>query len=571
LFLYLAGSYIPITMNTFKEYSHWLYLIIFLILVGPFFYFLQDNFEQKELEARQLKLTNQHQQSIDQFKSSVDKVTALVSGMRSYMNMSPEHPSATEFQTFVRNQYNDLRLRDSLVVTFIDTAHIFRQSFSYGLVDPANLVGRSVTTFRSREKIEELDQLMEHDSIVIFPPINLVEEWVGLPINFRVHRKGVTEGYVAPIFSLKTILNEIYRDDMNNEFVFHFSTDEGNDFDRERAYNNTEVYNKKEDPEYYKNFDRDPSVFLYSNVHIYGLDIRIGTAYKQPYAQNTKFSYILWFSFLSIAILATVVAWQINRARQLNFRLFQFNRLLQSNRQAIQQKNNELKDLTNTQNKFFSIIGHDIKQPLSAIEGLLGLLMDQEIQDDDLREIIKGLTSSTKNTTTLLNNLLRWARSQTGELKFIRSRLDIKDVLEEVSTTLFFQAKEKSIKLNRQCQQPIMYEGDVDMLSTIFRNLISNAIKFTHPGGEILIDCELTKEAVTIIVRDNGIGMKPEEIASLFKLDEQISTVGTYGEMGTGLGLILCYDFTKKHGGDIEVESTYSKGTQFKVILPFSS
>ena len=555
-------------MNTLKKYSHWLFLVVFLLIGSLFFNYLKNNFEQKENEARRLKLEYQHNRSIAQFESSVNKFAGLVSGMHSYMNMSPELPSAENFQEFVNNQYSDINLQDSIVVSFIDTTHVFKQSFSRTVMDPAKLVGQSVSILRNKEAIQRLNNLMLHDSLQMLPPLNLIEGWVGLPIDFRVRRDSKTIGYVAPIVSLHSILDAIYKDDEDKEFAHHFSTQDGFDFDRERTYDNNPVYNKKTDSEYYKNFNIEPSKFMYSTNTYYGFGITIGTAYKEAYTGNIGFTKLLLFWYINIALLAFIVVFQMHRFRKLNFKLFKRNKLLRSNKKEIDDKNQELQKLNNTQNKFFSIIGHDIKQPLNAIEGLLGLLQNEEIKDPDLVDIVKGLTKSTKNTTSLLNNLLRWARSQTGDLKYLPVQLDLNNIVEAALETLHFQAKEKSIKIINQTPGKILYRGDRDMLSTIFRNLLSNAVKFTNPGGTIEIETEKRKDSIVFIVKDSGIGMTPEEVDSLFKLDKQISTVGTSGEMGTGLGLILCSDFTNKHGGHIEVESEIDKGTQFTVVLP---
>jgi signal transduction histidine kinase len=555
-------------MNTLKKNIHWLILLIFLLIGGLFFFYLHQNSEKKDIEARSLKLQYQHNRSIDQFASSVDKFAGLVSGMRSYMNMSAQLPSAVDFQQFVKNQYSDLHLQDSIVVSFIDTAHVFKQSFTREVIDPVNLVGKSVSTLRSKEKIQRLDHLMTHDSLQMFPPLNLIEGWVGLPIDFRVHREGTTIGYVAPILSLKSILNDIYEDARSEEFVFHFNTQEGFDFDRERTYNNTQVFNFEKDPEYYKNFDVGFSQFLYSTKSYYGFDITIGTAYKNAYEGNNSFSNLLIFWYLTISLLAAIVTWQVNSFRKLNLKLLNSNKQLIENKDVISDKNQQLQKLNNTQTKFFSIIGHDIKQPLSAIEGLLTLLQYEEINDPDLADIIKSLSKSTKNTTNLLNNLLRWARSQTGDIKFVPADLYLNDILEEVVETLYFQAKEKSIRIIHQPGSELPFRGDKDMLSTIFRNLMSNAIKFTNLGGTVHLETRKLKNTIEIMVTDSGIGMTPEAVNSLFQLDTQISTVGTSGEMGTGLGLILCDLFTKKHGGHILVNSELERGTRFTVVLP---
>jgi signal transduction histidine kinase len=402
----------------------------------------------------------------------------------------------------------------------------------------------------------------------MFPPLNLVEGWVGLPLNFRVHRDTKTIGYVAPILSFKTIINDIYEDTGNEEFVYHFSTQEGYDFDRERTYNNTRVYNLKEDPEFYKNFEVNPSQFLYTTNTYYGFDITIGTAYKKAYAGNKSFNSLLIFWFLTISFMALIVTWQLHQFRKLNSKLLSINKLLRQNKKIIDKKNVQLQKLNDTQTKFFSIIGHDLKQPLNAIEGLVSLLQYEEIKDPELAEIIKNLSKSTKNTTILLNNLLRWARSQTGDIKFIPTQLNLNSILEEVVETLYFQAKEKSIKIIYLPQKELLYRGDRDMLSTIFRNLVSNSIKFSNLGGVINIDTRKRNNSIEISIKDSGIGMTPEEVNSLFKLNSQISTVGTSGEMGTGLGLILCHIFTKNHKGKILIDSEVDKGSRFTVVLP---
>ena len=557
-------------MKKFIKNIHWILFSLLLVLGGFFFFYLLQNSEQKDLEARAIKLEYQHNRSIDRFTSSVDKFAGLVSGMRSYMNMSPELPSPNNFQQFVKNQYSDLKLQDSIVVSLIDTAHVFKQSFTRYTMDPIKLVGRSVYDLRSDEKIRRLDKLMTYDSIQMFPPLNLAEGWVGLPINFRVHRKGTTIGYVAPVLSFKSFIDDIYSDDVNQEFVYHFKTQEGYDFDRERTYNNTEVFNDKLDAQYYRNFDLEPSQFIYTTKKYYGFDITIGTAYKYPYNGNETYRTLLFSWFLTISFLALIATWQIDRSIKLNSKLLKSNKKLRNNRKEIKDKNLQLQKLNDTQTKFFSIIGHDLKQPLSAIEGLISLLQYEDINDPDLEAIIKSLKKTTKNTTNLLNNLLRWARSQTGDIAFVPVQLQLDTLLQEVVDTVNQHAREKNIKIRFQAQKGLNYYGDKDMLSTIFRNLISNAIKFTNLGGSIFIETKQKENTIEISVLDSGIGMKSEAIKSLFELDTQISSVGTSGEMGTGLGLILCQLFTKEHGGELVVESELEKGTRFTVVLPIA-
>ncbi len=556
-------------MRLLKLKSHWLIFVFFLLAAGLFIFFLNESFQEKEREASRLKLEYIHKDAVNQFSSSLDKFAGMVSGMRSYVNMSKDLPTATDFQQFVRNQFDDIKSQDSVVVSFIDTAHVFKQSFTRTSMNSANLVGKSVSSIRSKEKIEMLDQLMNMDSLRMFPPLNLLEGWVGLPINFRVHREGETLGYVAPILDFKSVIQSIYDNyDVRDDFVFHFKTKDGHDFDRYRVYNRTKVYSTKADPEYYMNYNTDLSTYIYSDIEYYGYEITLGTAYKIPYTDKGNFSLILLFWYLTFALLALVVTLQVGKSKKLNSELTQSNLLLEKRREEVRSQNKELRSLTATQNKFFSIIGHDMKQPLSAIEGLLYLLKEEKIDNPDLNLIINSLSESTGNTVNLLNNLLRWALSQTGEIDFILSNIEMNELILEVGGVLKHQALEKDIKLKYDLAENRVYRGDVQMLSTIIRNLISNAIKYSHPGSEVLIRSHVNEQFLVIKVKDSGVGMSEELIDSLFKLTDLVSEKGTKEETGTGLGLILCADFAKRHSGHIEVESKLNEGSEFSVFLP---
>lgn len=551
-----------------SQHYPWYIFAISLFLGGLFVYYLDNDYRQNETEARESRLIYKHNQAIERFKSSVDKFAGIVSGMRSFMDLSNELPTASQFQKFVQNQFQDIGSTDSVVVSYIDTSHVFRQSFTRSQINPDDLVGRTVFSLRSEEKIRRLNAMMQQDSLRIFPPINLIEEWVGLPLNFRVSRNNVTTGYVSPILSLKTMLNVVYEDEESGAYVFHFQTQDGHDFDRERIYDDTKVYNTLVDVEYYKNFDLDPEEFIYSNVELYGYEFRIGTAYKEPASAYDDISIVLFIAYLVIALLALAVTWQIGRFLKLNAKLEYSNLLLQRRREDMQKQNEELKKLTQTQNKFFSIIGHDMKQPLNAIEGLIYLLKEEKVPDDNLNDLIERLSKSTQSTVELLNNLLRWAMSQTGDIDFRPQFLDLNVLVERIITVFEPLAREKNIKIEPKIEKDIELLADEDMMRTVFRNLVSNAIKFSEPGGIIQISARALEDVIEIQIKDEGIGMSQFEMDTLFELDRQISTVGTSGEKGTGLGLILCKDFVERHGGTIVVSGEQGSGTTFTIQVP---
>lgn len=551
-----------------KKIYQWLGFAVVPLIGLVFTYFVIQNIQQKEVESKTNKLASVHNSAINELTKSIQRFAGVVSGMHSYMNQSENLPSASKFQKFVQQQLKDLKTTDSIVVSFIDTSHVFRHSFTRYHMDPSGLVGQTVASFRTEDKIDRLDKLMQIDDMQLFPPMNLFEGWVGLPLDFRVHRNGVTEGYVAPIIDFKTVMQNVYEADGVGDFVFHFITEEGHDFDRERVYNGTKVYNSNEDPEYYKNFVSDTTKFIYSKANYYGYELKIGTAYKDDHIEHSWLESFIWLCYTAFTLFLMIITWQSVRFNKLNNRLVKANELMEIRGKEIDLKNKDLHKLNQTKNKFFSIIGHDIRQPLHAIEGLLYLLEKEETQSSAQKELIRELADSTEKTANLLNNLLRWALSQTDEIKFNPTALDLEVLVSKTMETLEHQASMKEIKIIPNLKGDTTVMADHDMLRTILRNLISNAIKFSHKGGIIELNSFNELDFLRIEIRDHGIGMSENEALSLFDLDKQVSTIGTSGEIGTGLGLILCQEFVHKHNGTLEVVSNLNEGTCMIIKLP---
>ena len=244
---------------------------------------------------------------------------------------------------------------------------------------------------------------------------------------------------------------------------------------------------------------------------------------------------------------------------------------------ALQESEARLMELNATKDKFFSIIGHDLKSPFNSIIGFSNLLTRQ-IEEKDYEGIGKYamiIQHSSQRAMNLLMNLLEWSRSQTGKMEFNPENLDLSQLIQEVTSLLNDGAQQKSINLYREIQPSTKAFADRQMVSTIFRNLLSNAIKFTHSGGEIMISASHNDHECLITVADNGIGIKKEVLDKLFRIDVPHSTLGTHDEVGTGLGLILSKDFVEKHKGRIWVESDHGgqgqkSGSKFHFTLPFA-
>lgn len=232
-------------------------------------------------------------------------------------------------------------------------------------------------------------------------------------------------------------------------------------------------------------------------------------------------------------------------------------------------KNAELLDTNATKDKLFSIIAHDLKNPVGNILLMSQLLHSTSEREEENKELIGMIEDQAKETLNLLGTLFEWAKSQTGQTSFQPEIINLAETVTRVTEYLSPAVKLKNISVTTQCSVNTRLFADVNMLETILRNLITNAIKFTSEGGSIRIYDEiLPGHEVQITVEDNGIGMDADTRARLFKVDNTQSTSGTNNEKGTGLGLILCRDFIEKHGGSIRVVSAPGEGSRFIFTMP---
>jgi PAS domain S-box-containing protein len=237
----------------------------------------------------------------------------------------------------------------------------------------------------------------------------------------------------------------------------------------------------------------------------------------------------------------------------------------------IKLKNELLQTLNSEKDKFFSILAHDLRGPLSAFVAATQIITEevQSMTIEEIKEITLSMTQSASGIYSLLENLLEWSRLQRGVMDFIPEKINLKKRINECINVLTESAKKKEIKIDAYIDDNLEALADKHMFDAIVRNLISNAIKFTKTGGVVSISAKYDNENATEIrITDSGIGMSPELKNKLFKIDEKTSRPGTDGEPSTGLGLLLCKEFIEKHGGEIWVESEVGKGTTFAFKLP---
>lgn len=248
--------------------------------------------------------------------------------------------------------------------------------------------------------------------------------------------------------------------------------------------------------------------------------------------------------------------------------LFERNQIISE----LSETKDKLEKLNSEKDKFFSIIAHDLKSPFQGFINLTEL-MAEDINDftlDELTQLSKEIHKNSKNLFKLLQNLLEWAQMQKGTYKWEPQRFNLFDTITENIEVLKNRADQKGIILVMDCPNDIFVFADIAMINSVFRNLLSNALKFTNHDGKVTISASIEKNQCMVAVKDSGIGMTEIQLSKLFKIEEKVGQIGTDGEESTGLGLLLCKEFVEKNGGSISVESKIDCGSTFKFTLPLT-
>lgn len=288
---------------------------------------------------------------------------------------------------------------------------------------------------------------------------------------------------------------------------------------------------------------------------------------------RSNYAYIAYF----IIILIAGIAFVKRRERKLKHdkkvleqKVLERTLQIEEQNKVIITKNQELKELISTKDKLFSIIGHDLGNQFNIIVGFLEVLVSgfKKLETSKIETHLINIYNSSKYANNLLENLLTWARMQTNLIQYNPRIFEVNEKINETLELLKGAFANKKINIEVLSNEEINIYADVNMFSTVFRNLVSNAIKFTHVNGRISIEINKKKGFCEISVKDNGVGISEEEIRKIFRIDSKHKTLGTKGEKGTGLGLILCKEFIEKQQGNIWVESEVGKGSKFSFTLP---
>ena len=240
-------------------------------------------------------------------------------------------------------------------------------------------------------------------------------------------------------------------------------------------------------------------------------------------------------------------------------------------RRIIEEKNEELRKTIAGRDKMYSVIAHDLRSPMASMKMLLNTIMmsvEKDKIDPDIFDMLEMSNKTSEEVFSLLDNLLKWTKSQLGKLTVIPQKLDISGLADGVVEVMNSVAEVKHIKLIRTDHESFFVYVDIEMIKSILRNLISNAVKFSNPDSEIKVGIKAEDGKVIVSVTDSGKGIKKEDQHKLLKDSTHFTTYGTNSEEGSGLGLLLCRDFARKNGGELWFESEENLGSVFSFSLP---
>lgn len=246
------------------------------------------------------------------------------------------------------------------------------------------------------------------------------------------------------------------------------------------------------------------------------------------------------------------------------------NKELEEKNRKIEESEQELRKLNAAKNKFFSIIAHDLKNPLHTVLGYSDLLSKEfnMFTEKERQKFASDINHSTNNLYRLLQNLLDWSKTQTGNLRINPIETDLNQMIENSVALLSPMAKDKQIDMQVIAEEKLRIFADPLMLETVIRNLLNNAIKFTPDKGSVIITAMFSGEKIVVQIKDSGVGIPEDEVENLFKIDSKVKRKGTNNEDGSGLGLILCKDFIELNHGSINVKSAPGKGSTFTITIP---
>ncbi len=280
---------------------------------------------------------------------------------------------------------------------------------------------------------------------------------------------------------------------------------------------------------------------------------------------------VILLVFLVLLIAGFYIVYSLYREKtHLAVKLTEQNQAIQQQSELIEAQSKHLNGLNNLKNKLLMVIGHDLRGPIGNLRNVTDLFEQGALSNEEMQQIMKNMNPVVKGAELTLTNLLQWANNQIQGSSVAATNVRLLLIIDEMRETFAYQLSQKSIRLQNSVNAKVFLLADENHLKVIFRNMISNAIKFTPNDGSITIGAVQENDKVVISIQDTGIGIKPEDIDNLWSHNSPFSKVGTLGEIGTGIGLQLCRELIELNQGEISLTSVLGQGTTFYIKLPGS-
>ncbi|WP_298519813.1 sensor histidine kinase [uncultured Kordia sp.] len=484
----------------YKNLKYYLGILVISTICGVLLHGFLLNYETFEQQQHHAKLDKAHTNAIISAKAGIEVYASLVSSLKSYTKNSKEFPTEVELQRYLNDFLKETKFNDSVLVNFIDTSHVFKYVVTPKKIDPNNLKGRSVKSIKSQERVDELNALMKSNTIHLFTPINLREGWAGFPFNFsaRNHQDEVI-GYITPILNVKYLLDYFYEGNDNDTYVHKFLVNDSLDLTREAFYNGSEIFNTNRDNEYYKKFNVKEEAFLYTTIQLFGLKLKVGSAYKNPPIISKNIRYIAYACFAAMVFLIFIILNQFLKNKSLNNNLQDANAIVVS-------KNQELENnLTNIQT-LIKEIHHRVKNNMQMISGIL-TLQEDEYEDEN---IINALRDSQNRINSM--SLVHQKLYGTHTLKDVSTKEYVTQLIDFIEDTVSHQSFDLSKEIH--IDNTLLFDGDTTAnLGLIINELTTNSFKYAFgKNKENSLSISITKEGnyYKLVYSDSGSGLSDD-------------------------------------------------------------
>lgn len=463
--------------------------------------------------------------------------------------------------------YYDMEEYDEALEKYLIALDFLKEKSDFGksiLLNNIGLIYKKKNEYQKALKYIKESLKERKDDFDIFHPLTSISE-----IYLKMNKPAKALLYLDSAEKIAKNINEL------NNFKGLYNL-------KYQAYQLSGNYQKALDS--YKKYSDIRDSLLNKELQKTTTEIKVKYETEKKAEENKRLRYInklqtTYFSVISgLVLIIMIVLYSRFRAkkkanellREKNYKINKQHQELESTYLQLQKKEANLEEANATKDKFFAIIAHDLKNPIHAITLSAETLIYnfKKMDAESLVSLIKSIHKSGDHLSNLLENLLLWSRSQRGKISYTPIKTRINDLIENTQKHLDIQAEKKNITINNNAEKDYWIEIDPNMMQTVFRNLISNAVKFSNENGTIDVNITDNNSNLEVEIKDNGIGISEEDLNKLFRIDIHHTTIGTKNEAGTGLGLILCKEFIEKHGGNIRVDSKINQGSSFKFTIP---